>query len=194
MAATEQYIQIPYRAIVPGKAAPDATQPSAIVATVTVLEQHHDTLTITDHPVSQNAPITDHAFKQPQRLTLHIGWSASDTTADAQPQDINKIYETLLTVQESRIPFVVYTGKRVYKNMLIEAMSTETDEKTQNVLFITLACKQVILVSTQSAFLGSPASVQASPQNTAGVLRAGQNNPKPVAQQPPFFSLDAQNP
>lgn len=44
---------------------------------VAIEEDHHDTMTITSHPVEFGSSISDHAFKQPAELTLKYGWSNS---------------------------------------------------------------------------------------------------------------------
>lgn len=51
--------------------------PREIVALVTISEEHNDELEVTEHPVEQGAPITDHAYKKPSQLTLTLGWSNS---------------------------------------------------------------------------------------------------------------------
>ena len=52
--------------------------PREIIALVTISEEHVDELEITEHPVEQGAPITDHAYKKPAQLTLTLGWSNSE--------------------------------------------------------------------------------------------------------------------
>ena len=49
----------------------------SIVAQVTIEEEHHDKLIITNHPVEQGAMISDHAYKMPAMLTIRAGWSNS---------------------------------------------------------------------------------------------------------------------
>lgn len=49
----------------------------AIQAQVTIDETHHDDLQITDHPVGQGAPMTDHAFKRPAEVVIRCGFSNS---------------------------------------------------------------------------------------------------------------------
>jgi hypothetical protein len=50
-------------------------QIAGIVLNVVIREVHDDELTITDHPVGNGAPITDHAFKNPESVMLEFGWS-----------------------------------------------------------------------------------------------------------------------
>lgn len=58
-----------------GTAVPFVRLPQA-----TIEEVHHDELEITDHPVEQQAAITDHAFKRPAEVIITYGWSDSPTS------------------------------------------------------------------------------------------------------------------
>src|ERR1700739_4345281 len=57
-----------------GLPASQANNPQ-FVGQVTLEEIHHDEMEIEDHPIEQGAPITDHSFKKPAELTLHLGWA-----------------------------------------------------------------------------------------------------------------------
>ena len=50
---------------------------SSFTADVTISEEHVDELTITDHPVEEGAMISDHAFKNPMRVVITVGYSGS---------------------------------------------------------------------------------------------------------------------
>jgi len=82
---------------------------------------------------------------------------------------LQEIYQALLQLQETRALFVIYTGKRVYTNMICKSLITETDNKSENSLLITVECKQVILVNTQTVLLSknkvSNPKLNASPLN-----------------------------
>lgn len=167
----------------------------AIIAQVTVEESHHDEMVITDHPVEQGASIADHAFLRPAELTIKCGWSDSPTVpgllaglantvtstvkgvsallSGNTPTQVKDMYAKLLKLQADREPFDVYTGKRVYKSMLIKSLSTVTDRSTANVLMITVVLQQVIIVTTQLVTVSAPAANQTSPQTTAPVVQAG---------------------
>lgn len=60
-----------------GAIADDGTQLPDITAQATVEERHEDHLIATEHPVEQGAPISDHAYKRPAEVVLHLGWSNS---------------------------------------------------------------------------------------------------------------------
>lgn len=52
-----------------------------IVPDVTIDEHHSDRMEITTHPVSDNTPISDHAFMQPASVTMRCGWSNANPLA-----------------------------------------------------------------------------------------------------------------
>jgi hypothetical protein len=144
---------------------------------VTFEEKHHDELEVTDHPIAQGAPITDHAFKRPAELTVKIGWSESGSPKGSTltPNDLSNIYDALLTGQANRVLYVAVTGKRIYNNMIIKSIALETDKVTEHVLMITLSLKQVIVVGTPQAvtIVSAPPSNQRFPQVTQPVTQRG---------------------
>lgn len=149
-------------------------------AYVTLEEQHHDELVITDHPVEQGASISDHAYKKQAEVTLMIGWSNSSLNAVTSLQFGNYssyAYQQLLALQAQRIPFDVSTGKRKYHNMLIQAISVRTDERTENSTIATVHCREVIIVQTTTTTL-QPAANQSNPQKTAATANTGTKTPQ----------------
>jgi hypothetical protein len=89
---------------------------------------------------------------------------------------IQAIYQKLLQLQEERALFVLYTGKRVYTNMVCKSLSTESDFRSENSLPITMVCKQIILVNSQLVQLSK--SNQSNPKLTAGAVDKGTQNAK----------------
>lgn len=87
---------------------------------------------------------------------------------------VRAVYQQLLELQASRIPFDIYTGKRVYKNMLFRELTTTTDMATENSLLITATCRQVILVATRTVTLPINTSAQAAPAKTTPTASLGQ--------------------
>ncbi|RQS22456.1 MULTISPECIES: phage baseplate protein [unclassified Burkholderia] len=153
-------------------------------AYITIEEQHHDEIAITDHPVEQGAVISDHAYKKPSELTLRIGWSNSSLASIETLQLGNYssfAYEQLLALQKQRIPMDISTGKRRYKNMLIQSISVTTDAKTENSTIATLHCREVIIVQTATTTLMpalAPAENHALPQKTAPIQNTGVKQPQ----------------
>ena len=166
---------------------------AGIIPDVTVREEGRDELEITRHPVETGAAITDHAFKQPASLSLELGWSNSNLSAALAQgllsgtipdlslgnQRVRQIYEQLLAIQASRVPFQVVTGKRLYQNMLLESLAISTDASTENALMVSATCREIIIVSTQAATI-PPMSQQAMPVSTAGAVDMGTKQPVAV--------------
>jgi len=142
-------------------------------------EQHRDDLVITELPVEQGAAISDHSYKRPALLSLRYGFSDSSA---GQAGHVRQVYNMLLSLQASRQPFTVSTGKRLYKSMLLQSIDTGTDNKTANSMFVSAVCREIILTSTQSTAgnSASPAqsnSNQSSPETSSAVVDKGAVNP-----------------
>ncbi len=120
---------------------------STIIPDCPVEEVHRDELQVTMHPVATGTPITDHSFLMPQMVELRWGWSNSNAQAEGYVQ---AVYQELLTLQQSRQPFDVSTGKRQYNNMLLRSLQIRTDEASEFTLMGLAICQQVILTSVQT--------------------------------------------
>lgn len=142
------------------------------VADVTIEEQHTDELVITEHPVQSGAAVTDHAYKRPPGVVIRVGYSNSSFQALGNPDYVREVYAQFLDLQDSREPFEIVTGKRVYEDMLIARLSCTTDEKTENALLLTVDCRNLIIANTQVVTVPSPAS-QASPEITGATQKKG---------------------
>jgi hypothetical protein len=165
-----------------------------IIAHVTIEETERDDLTVTEHPIEQGAPIADHAFKRPSEVVIRAGWSTSgaggrinrngelDSTLGTATTDLSAasgIYGILLSWQAALKPFNVYTGKRIYRDMLMTSLVVTTDHTSEYALLATITCKQVILVSTTDAGVSSSSSVpsdHSTPSKTASELKTGAKN------------------
>lgn len=156
-----------------------------IIPQCTVEERARDELAITEHPVQSGAAITDHAYKIPTTVTARYSWSNSGsifslTTGGLISSDPSDIYNNLLTLQASRQPFDLQTGKRPYSNMLIKSLEQVTDNKTENALSVTITFQQIIIVDVLATQLKTQS--QANPAQTAPVVNGGTVQPKPVPQ------------
>lgn len=118
-----------------------------IYADITVEEEHHDELVITEHPVEQGAAISDHAYKRPSEVIIRAGWSSSSGRARSASYAAD-VRAQLLALQRSRLPFDLYTGKQSYSQMLIASLTTETTENSEWSLLATIVCRQILLVKT----------------------------------------------
>jgi Dit-like tail protein len=162
-----------------------------------VLElEHEQRLTKTQHPVETGADVSSHAYLQPARLVMYIGMSdamAAYTTpsgittsnvsgngqAKATPfsgtsksKSVNA-YQTMLSIQASRLPLTVVTRLRTYTTMLITGISPREDFKTITGLRMRVEFERVPLASTSSA----PNTARPDATQTTG---QGTVNPTPV--------------
>lgn len=157
---------------------PGARAIGQIYADVTVEENHRDESVITRHPVEGGATIGDHAFDLPPLVEIRGGFSNSTAGYVGYVQ---QQYQALLALKASKRPFVLFTGKRRYKDMLIAGISVITDPRTENVLMFTAVCQHITIVRTQTSSSGSggdaaPASNpsdQADPASTGSVSNSG---------------------
>lgn len=178
-----------------------------IVAQVTIEEVHHDDLEITDHPVEQGAIISDHAFSRPSEVTIRCAWSnspsasslvegvagaASSTVSGVQSlvtgntaSSVRDVYAKLIELQRSRLPFDVFTGKRVYRNMLVKSLTVTTDKEHEQSLLVTATLRQVIIVQTQLLNVAAPAAQQADPAATQPQVNSGAKSLIPTSRYVP---------
>jgi hypothetical protein len=111
-----------------------------ITVQVVTTENTNDTLTVTRQPVQQGASIADHAYKEPTAFSTAILFKDNLTTS------LSKIYQNLLDLQNSRVPFDIITPKRIYHNMLMTVLAQTTDKTTENCLSINASFQEVIIV------------------------------------------------
>lgn len=78
-------------------------------------------------------------------------------------------YDQLQGIQNNRILFAIFTGKRIYRNMLIKSLATTTDAKTENSLIIRIGCRQILMAQTQTVTVPDSSSMKNPEQNGATV-------------------------
>ena len=184
-------------------------------AQVTIEESHRDELAVTEHPVENGAAISDHAYRRPAELTIRCAWSNSPSnsgysgavvgaiqgtiqgvksitnqalgTAYSETQ-VRAVYAKLLEALQARALIDIYTGKRNYTNMLLQALSTSTNETTENSLVITAAFRQVIIANTQ-VIGAAPATSQQFPSVTNPVSDFGSKALQLTQRLPSYFSF-----
>ncbi len=139
-----------------------------ITVNVVVDENTNDTLTITKQPVQQGASITDHAYKEPTVFNTNIYFKNNSD------KSLSKIYQDLLDLQISRVPFNIVTPKRIYKTMLLASLNMTTDKLTENVLKISASFQEIILVPVATTTV--PRMKQKSPRATDKTENAGKKS------------------
>ena len=156
-----------------------------IVPSVVISEKHSDTLEITEHPVEVGAAISDHAYRRPSEVVMQVGFADGgslldllDTTSFGLSAGLSprEVYQNLLDLQNSRVPFDVVTGKRLYSNMLIRAMEVTTERSTENVLSAVLTLREVIITSTTTSQVAAKEDMKEG-ANTSAVQNSGVKTP-----------------
>lgn len=101
-------------------------------------------------------------------------------------KSLRDIYTDMLALQARRELLDVYTGKRVYKNMLVKSIVEKTDKDTENLLLLTITLREILVVSTQTISLAeavvSPNSKDLkAPEKNALTTNSGQKQLIPAA-------------
>lgn len=141
-----------------------------IIPNVTVQEVLSDENTITQHPVQNGAPISDHVFANPSVVDMLVGWS--DSTG-GYPGYVLDVYQALLSLRGTRQPFDLSTGKRSYSNMLFGNITVTTDETSENVLTVRARLQEIIISDTATASGGATDTNQANPSETGPTSNMG---------------------
>jgi hypothetical protein len=174
-----------------------------IIPDVTIGEHHNDRLAITQNPVADGSPTSDHAYMMPATVTMRLGWTNSNpiagivqgiqglvsgaggieglfsTFTESRCRDI---YDQMRALQRSRTPFDLTTGKRQYNNMLIAEITVSTDRHSEYALMLELRLQQITVVKIQSTTQPALAN-QGLPQQTASPpdpQSGGTTQPQPV--------------
>lgn len=164
---------------------------------VTIEEVYNDELQITEHPVEQDAAITDHAYKRQPDVVLKCGWSNADYEAllsspvvdfdefgsTTQSEYIDAVYSQLLKLQESRVRFDAVTSRRKYSNVLLQGLRVVHDAKTSGALMLTATLRQIRIVQTKATKL-PPRDDQADPSRTAETQNTGSKQAVPATPAP----------
>lgn len=180
---------IPYRAILAEDTSGSGASQSAtsiqvttsrhfttLIADAVVSERHDDELVITDNPVEQGSVISDHAYAMPAILELVYCWSLGSKQNTTQDYSfLQKLYQQFLAIHKGRQLCKVNTGKRIYTNMLMQRVSTESDRDNENSLTIRITMREVILAQIQIVPVSS-ADSQALPRKTSPIINQGNVN------------------
>jgi len=170
----------------------------AIIPDVTIEEQHTDRIAITQHPIADGTPVSDHAYLMPPQVTMRIGFTNANpvgagvsgfmegglegagegllsTVMETRARDI---YKKLRDLQQSFEPFQLTTGKRTYEHMMIAELSIRNDHTTEYALIVEVNMQQVFRVRTRTT--QQPAqSDQAAPSKTASPTDEPPKQPDP---------------
>jgi hypothetical protein len=135
---------------------------------------HNSKMTITEHPVEEGSNIADHAFLEPESLSMEIGMSdvcSSFINGQFSHRYTRSVsaFDTIKQLQADRVPMTVHTRLKTYRNMLVETISVPDDFQTLFGLRASIGLREVIVVSTATVAL--PDRSSASPHTTGQTNR-----------------------
>lgn len=95
---------------------------------------------ITEIAIETGALITDHAVVMPKKVGLEVASGNAAAT-----------FAALVAFQESRVPFTLVTGLKVFSNMLVKGIYPERDAGFSSVFRGRVELQEVIIVGTAYA-------------------------------------------
>ena len=147
-----------------------------------------ESLTITSHPVQSGANISDHAFRNPTKLSMEI--MMSDVMASRVPGQFTEgggirgavlslagannsksisAYQRLLELQRMRLPLSVKTRLGYYNNMLIESIDAPDDVNTLSGLKCTVNMREVLIAQVSTEKVSARAWTTSKGKNMGSV-------------------------
>lgn len=120
-----------------------------------ISEKIDSTLEITEIAVEDGSRISDHAVVMPKKLGLEIASGSAAAT-----------YAALERFQESRVPFTMVSGLKIFTNMLIKSISAERDATFSKILKARVDLQEVILVGT--SYVADPGGDTSTRGNPGG--------------------------
>lgn len=150
------------------------SQIGLLTVDVTLEESHELGAELTDWPIEGGALITDHVRLQPRSLTVR-GF-VSDTPLNAVGLSLGRsraasAFFILETMWQARIPFVVVSQLRVYRNMIIDSLVVP--KQREEALRFTCTMREVTIVSGQNTLLPATSDTTASNASPQVVSNGG---------------------
>lgn len=113
---------------------------------------HSLSVAVTDHPVQSGAAVADHAYVEPETVTLEIGVSDAMTNAAAiagasESRSVSA-FQKLREIALARRPVSLITRLGTYSNMLVSSVSAEESADTMAALRAEITLKALNLVQT----------------------------------------------
>ena len=179
----------------------------SIIPDVVIEEQHADRLTVTQHPIADGSPISDHAYRMPATLTMRCGWSNANVVGAAvsgfmsgglsgagagalsslTESRAKEIYAKLRAMQgtpETPVQlFDITTGKRDYTNMALLELSVTTDHTKEYSLFVEAHFQEVFRVKTRSTTQPASTEMVGYGSKTAETQDTTPRQPDPIKPQ-----------
>lgn len=132
---------------------------------------HSQELRRSEHPIQGGrGSITDHAYMMPARLVMEIGMSdAMDRYESGQyTSDDSKsvsAWQTLLYLQELRVPLTVATRLNRYENMIIDSLRAVDNHETTYGLRAIVELGEIIVATVETHTVSSRSDQSTSSSN-----------------------------
>lgn len=137
--------------------------------------EHRLNITTTQHPVQQGASISDHAYIEPDEVSIEVGMSDAAISAGGESHSVNA-YEQLRAIAEARRPVTLVTRLHTYSNMVITSLSAPDDKTTMNALKATVYFQKINIVAVATMRVQQTVSGSKTTQNTGST-----KNPSPAS-------------
>lgn len=119
------------------------------------------TMTVTDFPVEDGSSISDHAQKQPDRVTIRSVVSATPLRVISfDPGRPRAGFEVLDELQINKELVRIVTDLKTYDNMMMTSLDAPRRKDTKNALMFTASFREVRIVSSQVVTLPPDEDVQ----------------------------------
>lgn len=154
---------------------------------VLVDENHEWSNEITENPVENGAPVTDHIIRQGDKLRMNIMVSDSSLYREAleeTDQPTQKAFDVLRQLMDARETVTVYTKYHVYDNMGIAYIGIPRSIANGNSLTIPIEFKQIRLVNTQTVKVPAGISKKLDKKSTPAVQKKTEPQKNTGAKQP----------
>lgn len=138
---------------------------------------HSANLTVTQHPVQSGASISDHAYMEPDEVSLEVGMTDVAAEAAGTSRSVNA-YTQLRAIMELREPVTLITRLKTYENMIITSISAPDDVKTMHALRASVYFQQLNIVSVSTVTVQEMVTSSKTTTETSSSKGSGDSSAK----------------
>lgn len=135
---------------------------------------------VTQFPVETEESISDHIINE--NFTLAIEGLVSDSdirVTESSGSRVKNAFQGLVALRESKQPFTVVTGLKIYDNMLFTELDFAFSQESGDSLPIRMTLTQIQVVTSQSVFLPSPNTTSDAKDRSANQANQGDQEAQP---------------
>lgn len=114
------------------------------------MTNHSANATVTQHPVQSGTSISDHAYMEPDEVSIDIGMTDTAASVSGGASHSVNAYTQLRAIMELRELVTLVTRLRTYRNMLITSISVPDDYRTMYALRASIVFQQINVVSVST--------------------------------------------